>query len=108
MELEHEVLYGKVLVTNSKKLCVNLPRDLLVYKKNVILTEAIIQLHDLTLSDEREKSDLVLFFKCIHDINGMSLGELAISPSMNNERSGQFRLQVDRPHTKTISSLFKY
>ena len=50
----------------------------------------------------------MLLFKCMHCISDKTLGELGISTSRNNERSGQFRLQVDRSRTKTISSLFKY
>lgn len=78
------------------------------FTRNGIYLHRLQQLHALSFSGERGKSDLVLLFKCMHGIDGMSLGELGISTSRYNERRGQFRLQVDPPRTKAISSLFKY
>ena len=70
MKLAQVAPNGKVLVTNSKKLSVDLPKDLLVYKKLSHL-QRLQKLHALTLSGEREKADLMLLFKCMLDVNSM-------------------------------------
>ena len=75
MELAHGVPCGKVFVTNLNKIQRRFTERLAGLQEMSYL-QRLQQLHNLTLLGERVKSDLVLLFKCMHSINGMSLGEL--------------------------------
>ena len=51
------------------------------------------QVHALTLSGEKIKSELMVLFKCMHGVNGMSVGELGIQSrgKMNAVGKSRFR-----------------
>ena len=84
MDLAHGPSYRKVLVTNSKKFSIDLPRDLLVYK-NCHTYRGYNNSFLLNFRVKGKKHDLVLPFKCKHGVNGMSSGQ---STSRNKECSG--------------------
>ena len=62
----------------------------------------------LSLGQERRRSDLVLIYKCLHNLHNISGAELGLTLSRNSEQSGQIRLQKEKAKNETISYLFRY
>ena len=107
MELVHRISYRKVIVFNSTKFGIDLPRHWLFHKK----CHTYRGYNNCMLAHFRAKkkySTSCFCLKCVYDINSISLGKLDASTLRNNERNGELRFQVDRPRTKTISSLCKH
>ena len=66
------------------------------------------ELKSLSLASEKTKADLVMAYKCLHELIDVTASDLRLSVFANNERSGQFRLKAFRPPTKRVRSLFKF
>ena len=48
------------------------------------------ELKSLSLASERTKADLVMAYKCLHGLIDVTVSDLGLSVSANNERSEQF------------------
>ena len=66
------------------------------------------ELKSLSLASEKTKADLVMAYKCLHELIDVTASDLRFSVFANNERSEQFRLKAFRPPTKRVRSLFKF
>ena len=65
-------------------------------------------LNTLSLEDYRHVADIVLIYRCLHNLCAVTLDDIDIVLSHNNKRSGKLRLHQPCPKNQNASTLFKF
>ena len=63
-------------------------------------------LNALSLEHSREFTDLLLIHRCLHGSMNITLADIGLSLSTNNDRSGKVRLTHDCPRTRQSEAMF--
>ena len=63
-------------------------------------------LNALSLEHSREFTDLLLIHRCLHGSMKITLADIGLSLSINNDRSGKVHLTHDCPRTRQSEAIF--
>ena len=77
--------------------------------QNLTYDQRLTSLGALSLKDSRTVADMILIFKCMNGLCGdITLNDLGLCMSQNNERSGRARLNNNFSFNRSAGQMFKF
>lgn len=70
--------------------------------------QRLTKLNAISLEATRNAADMIFIFRCIHHLHDVTLENVGLSLSNNNNRSGKLRLNQPIPRNLTAKAMFKY
>ena len=69
--------------------------------------QRLTKLNAISLEAIRNAADMIFIFRCIHHLHDVTLENVGLSLSNNNNRSGKLRLNQPIPRNLTAKAMFK-